>query len=408
MKKVYLMIYDMGAGHRSSANALKEVIEERKLPWEIHVVEVFKEIFGMTFPQYFYNNLALKKKWARAIHDPISVPLFKLQIRIRHSAWQNLLRKYWHEHKPDLVVSLLPLVNRVLYESLRAELPGTPFVTSITDFADCPPNFWIEPQEQLLICPSEQAVEQAQFFGYTKERISRTSGVIIHPRFDEPVTVDRQVERQRLGLDPDLPTGLVIFGSHGSQEMIEIADHLEQSSLKLQLIFICGRNEKLARDLRNSQSRLPRFVENFTSQIPYYMHLSDFFIGKPGSVGISEAVAMKLPVITECNTTTTLFQERPSADWLAANEFGIVVNNFSDINRAVAELIKPENFPRYRANVKAYNNRAVFEVVDILGKILEKSYLKTTQRSAGGGSSCAPVQAQKPLFQERKPVSDVR
>lgn len=380
MKKVYLMIYDMGAGHRSSANALKEVIEQRKLPWEIEVVEVFKDIFGMTFPQYFYNNLALKKKWARAIHDPISVPLFKLQIRLRHLGWRNLLRKYWREHKPDLVVSLLPLVNRVLYESLRAELPGTPFVTSITDFADCPPNFWIERQDQLLICPSERAVKQAQSFGYPESRIFRTSGVIIHPRFDQPVTVDRQIERQRLGLEPDLPTGLVIFGSHGSQEMIEIADKLEQSSLKLQLIFICGRNEKLAKDLRNSQSRLPRFVENFTSQIPYYMHLSDFFIGKPGSVGISEAVAMKLPVITECNTTTTLFQERPSADWLADNEFGIVVDNFRNINRAVADLIQPENFPRYRANVEAYNNRAGFEVVDILSRFLEGPFLETVQK----------------------------
>jgi len=61
MKKVCFMIYDMGAGHRSSANALKEVIEQRKLPWKIEVIEVFKDIFGMTFPQYFYNNLALKK-----------------------------------------------------------------------------------------------------------------------------------------------------------------------------------------------------------------------------------------------------------------------------------------------------------------------------------------------------------
>jgi 1,2-diacylglycerol 3-beta-galactosyltransferase len=380
MKKVYFMIYDMGAGHRSTANALQKVIEQRKLPWQIKVVEVFKEIFGTNLPQYIYNNYVLKQKWARAINDPLSVPLFKLQIRLRDSAWRNLLKNYWHQHQPDLVVSLLPLVNRVLYESVQTELPGTPFVTSITDFADCPPNFWIEQQEQLLICPSERLVKQAQSLGYPEKRIFRTSGVVIHPRFDDPVTVDREVERQRLGLEPDLPTGLVIFGSHGSKEMMEIAQRLERSPLKIQLIFICGRNEKLATALRNSQSRLPRFVEGFTSQIPYYMHLSDFFIGKPGSVGISEAIAMKLPVITECNTLT-LFQERASADWLANNGFGIVVDNFRDINKAVAELIQPENFPRYQANVKAYNNRAVFEVVEILERILEKSYKQADQKT---------------------------
>lgn len=381
MKKVYFTIYDMGAGHRSTANALKEVIAKRNLPWQVEVVEVFKEVFGNTRPHFVYNNLVLKKKWAKLINDPLSVPLFKLEIRLRHRAWCNLLRQYWRKHQPDLVVSLMPLVNRVLYESLQAELSGTPFVTSMTDFADCPSNFWIEPQEQLLICPSERAVEQAQTFGYPESRIHQTSGVVIQPRFYEPVTVEnRQIERQRLGLKPDLPTGLVIFGSYGAPEMLEIAKRLDQSSLELQLIFVCGRNEQLANQLRNQSSRLPRFVEGFTSQIPYYMHLSDFFIGKPGSVGVSEAVAMKLPVITECNHTMTLFQERPSADWLANNQLGIVVDNFRDINKAVAELIAPENFPRYKTHVEDYENRGVFEVVDILEKILENSDLKAKQK----------------------------
>ncbi|MDZ8188313.1 MAG: glycosyltransferase [Nostoc sp. ChiSLP02] len=371
MKKVHLMIYDLGAGHRSTANALKEVIEKRKLSWEIKIVDVFKEIFGTTTPHYIYNNFVLKKKWARLINDSLSVPFFKQQIRFNHNAWQKLLRNYWRQHQPDMVVSLLPLVNRVLYESLQAELPGTPFVTSMTDFADSPPNFWIEKQEQYLICPSEKAVHQAESCGYPENRIFRTSGIIIQPRFNQPITIDRYIQRQRLGLDPNLPTGLVIFGSHGSKEMIEITESIEQSSLKLQLIFICGRNEKLATDLQNRQSRLPKFVENFTTQIPYYMHLSDFFIGKPGSVGISEAVAMNLPVITECNALT-LHQEKPTTEWLASNEFGIVVNNFrKDITQAIAQLIEPENFARYQANVRAYNNQAVFEVADILAGILE-------------------------------------
>jgi UDP-N-acetylglucosamine:LPS N-acetylglucosamine transferase len=373
MKKVYFTIYDMGAGHRSTANALKEVIEQRNLPWEIHIVEVFKEVFKTHLPQYIYNNLVLKKKWAKVINDSFSVPLFKRQIRFRHRAWHNYLRKFWHEQQPDLVVSLMPLVNRVLYESLQEEFPNTPFVTSMTDFADCPPHFWIEPQEQFLICPSEQAIQQAQAFGYSEERLFRTSGVVIHPRFFEPANCDRTVERKRLGLDPNLPTGLVIFGSQGAKEMLEIAERLDQSSLNLQLIFICGRNEQLATLLRSSQGRLPRLVEGFTTQIPYYMDLCDFFIGKPGSVGISEAIARKLPVITECHQIMTMFQERASADWLVENEFGIAIENFHEIDKVVEQLIAPENFSRYQRNVEAYNNRAVFEVVESLESILNKA-----------------------------------
>lgn len=372
MKKVYLMVYDAGAGHRSTANALQKVIEQRQLPWEVHLVEPFKEVLGTSASQDFYNNFVLQKTWAKVINEPLLVPLFKLQIRLYHSAWLARLKKYWQQHQPDMVVSVIPYLNRVLCESLQAALPDVPFVTFMTDHADCPPHFWIEPQKQFLICPTQRAIAQAQNFGYTQDRLFRTSGVVIQPRFYEPITVDRSLERKRLGLDPDLPTGLITFGSQGSNLMLEIADCLERSQLNLQLIFICGRNEELAATLRRQSSRLPRFVETFTSEIPYYMHLCDFFVGKSGSVGVSEAVAMNLPVITDCNALS-LFQERPSAAWIAENEIGIVVRNFRDINQAVAKLIQPETLARYRANAAAINNKAVFEVVDILENIIERS-----------------------------------
>lgn len=374
MKNVYLMVYDLGGGHRSTANALREVIQKRKLPWQVHIVEFFQEIIGTTSPHYVYNNLVLKKKWAKIINEPLLVPSFKLQVRLNFRRWRSLLEQYWQEHPPDLVVSVLPYVNRLLKESLEKTFPKIPFVTAMTDFADVPPHFWIEPQKQFLICPSAKAVEQAKASNYAESQIIPTSGVVIHPRFNEQSQQNRTQARQSLGLDPYLPTGLVAFGTYGSKVMLEIAKNLAKSDLKLQLIFICGRNGELVNNLKNTPSPLPKFVEGFTKEIPFYMDLSDFFIGKPGSVGISEAIARKLPVITEYNKTTTLFQERSAAAWLRDNQFGIVLDNFRDINRAVAELIEPNNFDRFLANVTAYNNRAVFEVVASLEGILANSY----------------------------------
>ena len=63
-------------------------------------------------------------------------------------------------------------------------------------------------------------------------------------------------------------------------------------------------------------------------QIPYFMSLSDFFIGKPGPGSISEALAMKLPVIVERNSWT-LPQERYNADWVLEKDVGIVVPKLS-------------------------------------------------------------------------------
>ncbi len=108
--------------------------------------------------------------------------------------------------------------------------------------------------------------------------------------------VDRAVERKRLGLHPDLPTGLVLFGGEGSEDILKIARALNRSENRCQLILVCGRHEGVAAALGALDRRIPMFVEGFTRDIPYYMELADFFIGKPGPGSISEALAKGLPV----------------------------------------------------------------------------------------------------------------
>jgi 1,2-diacylglycerol 3-beta-galactosyltransferase len=241
----------------------------------------------------------------------------------------------------------------------------------LTDIADYPPHFWMEKQRQFLICGSEKAVDQARALGHADDHIFRTSGMILHPRYYLPVEADRSEGRRRIGLDPGKPTGLVMFGGQGSTVMLDIADRLDRSGLTLQLILICGKNEKLATKLRSYQRRIPVYVEGFTSEVPYYMHLSDFFIGKPGPGSLSEALAMHLPVITERNAWT-LPQERYNADWIRERQFGLVAPSFKEVDRAAAELLAPANFERFRANAQAVKNQAVFEIPGILERILSQ------------------------------------
>ena len=145
--------------------------------------------------------------------------------------------------------------------------------------------------------------------------------------------------------------------------MLDIARSLTST----QLILICGRNEALAAKLRSLPSRAPHFVEGFTSQVPLYMHLSDFFIGKPGPGSISEAVQMGLPVIVERNAWT-LPQERYNCDWVLERGVGVVLKNFNGIAEAVAQM--EQALPRFRAAASAIHNRAIFEIPEILAKLL--------------------------------------
>ena len=380
MTRIDLIYYGGGGGHRSTATALSQVIEKQQPNWQPQLVNI-EEIENIEHADMFYRmtgkngndiyNLVLKKGWTFLIPlFPLLRTLAKANIRQNSSELIALLESHWRQNQPDLVVSCIPFYNRVLRESLQKAIPTTPFVTLLTDFADSPPHFWIEPQEQFFICPTEQAVAQARALGHQEKRIFRTSGLVINPRFYDSITVDRRSERQRLDLDPDLPTGLILFGGYGSKVILEIAKRLECFQDKLQLIFLCGRNEELASALRQSQGFQKRFVTTFTEDIPYYMHLADFFIGKPGPGSLSEATAMKLPVITERNLFT-MSQEKLSCEWITDKELGIVISNFHNIEQAVEKLIQPENYSHYRANLNTLHNQAVFETVDILEEILK-------------------------------------
>jgi 1,2-diacylglycerol 3-beta-galactosyltransferase len=163
-----------------------------------------------------------------------------------------------------------------------------------------------------------------------------------------------------------------MFGGQGSSVMVKIARRVEAAKLDLQLIFICGHNERLAAELRGLRGRIRKYVEGFTTEVPYYMRLADFFIGKPGPGSICEALAMKLPVIVERNART-MPQERYNTDWVLEKQVGLVMRDFGQITRTVEELLDPANFARFRSNAAAVNNRAVFEIPGILNEILEKS-----------------------------------
>jgi 1,2-diacylglycerol 3-beta-galactosyltransferase len=192
--------------------------------------------------------------------------------------------------------------------------------------------------------------------------------------------LNRQYERKRLGLDPDLRTGLVLFGGHGSPVMLEIAQRVTANA---QFIFICGRNQRVARELRALTTRFPKFVEEFTSEVPYYMHLSDFFIGKPGPGSISEALAMQLPVVVERNAWT-LPQERYNSDWIREKEVGVVLKSFRDIDAGLRALLEPARFSRFRSNAAEIKNRAVFEIPDILERLMRKRNREALRPSQPG------------------------
>jgi len=375
MTRIALVYFDAGGGHRSAATAIQEIVRQKHIPWDIDLVnlqelldpiDVVRGLTGLRV-QDVYNSM-LRNGWT--LGSPQLMRALQWTIRAFHAPSVRLLERYWLGTPVDMVVSFIPHFNRALRQSFANVFPDRPFVTILTDIADYPPHFWIERQEQFLICGSERAVGQAMQMGHHDDHVWKTSGMILNPRFYALTKIDRENERVKVGLHPDRLTGLVLFGGQGSNQMIEIDRCLGSSALPVQLIFVCGKNRALERRLRSQRSHLPRLIEGFTTNVPYYMQLSDFFIGKPGPGSLAEALAMGLPVIVERNAWT-LPQERYNTEWIRDKQVGLVVRNFSAIVETVAMLLEAENLSQFRQNAAAMENRALFEIPEILQDILD-------------------------------------
>jgi UDP-N-acetylglucosamine:LPS N-acetylglucosamine transferase len=392
MKRVHVVFHDGGGGHRNAAVALQTVISQQQRDWQIELIQfqdltdrldILRKLTGIRIQQQ-YNTL-LQNGWTLGSTQLLRV--LQATIRVFHRPLVNLLEKFWREKPADLLISVIPHFNRQICESWTKVYAGRPFVTIITDLADFPPRFWIESlKEQYIIAGTEKAAEQARAMGHDDARIFRTSGMILRPDFYAEDTSDPVALRREMGLREDLATAIVLFGGHGSKVMYDITEKLDAAGLPLQLILICGRNEELAGKLRARQWKLPKHVIGFTKEVHKLMRAADFLIGKPGPGSIAEAMVRKLPVLIECNAWT-LPQERYNAEWVKERGVGIVLRNFKDVAEGVKRMLDPATLAEFRKNVAGQENRAIFEIPEILAKLLVET------ESAVGHAAQATVEA---------------
>ena len=367
---VEIVYFDAGGGHRTAARALDDAIRSAGLDWQVELVQLQRLLQSLDpiyqiarLPSEELYNAALKRGWTYG-----SKPFLRMvqkAISLEAPAFKRWLRSWWAGRKPDLVVSVVPNFNRVMFEALQLEHPATPFVTIMTDMADTPPRFWMEPQDQYLVCGTRKARLQAALSGfYRPERVYEVSGMIIRPRFYRARETEPMFTREALGFDPRGPVALVMFGGNGSAESTLVIEQLRACGVAC--ILMCGRNEKLVAHFRGHPGVC---AVPYTEHVEEYMRVADFFVGKPGPASISEALFMGLPVIV-ANNARTMIQERYNVTWVEEQGVGIGIDSYHQLSDAVTFLLGDNRLAAYRRRAALYSNRAVFEIVEILQSLL--------------------------------------
>ncbi len=159
--------------------------------------------------------------------------------------------------------------------------------------------------------------------------------------------------------------------------------------MPVQLIFLCGRNERLQKKLEAMRTPFTKIAVGFTNDVASYMRVSDVFIGKPGPRSVSEALATGLPVIVE-RSAKTMVQGRYNVDWIEQERVGIGISSFQTVPRALRYMLSPEVHAALRANIIRLRNRAVFEIPAILEQILEAPMHECREAQVGTAQNRSP------------------
>jgi processive 1,2-diacylglycerol beta-glucosyltransferase len=181
--------------------------------------------------------------------------------------------------------------------------------------------------------------------GLPGERIT-VSGIPIDPVFERPV--DRALVRASYGLDPVKTTLLLSAGALGVSPTEIAVNRLMHLRHETQTIVICGRNEDLQRRVAAIVGENnPRFrILGYSDRMHELMKISDLFVGKPGGLTTSEALACGLPMAI---LSPIPGQEERNSDHLLEEGVAVKCNEMTTIPYKIDQLLdNPHRFESMR------------------------------------------------------------
>lgn len=373
-RTVLFLISDTGAGHRSAANALQAAMKlvEAQAPvattsqrgrrpqrhdpnWRAIIVDAFADCANFPLRKgVFLYGPAIKhspRLYSQLFHFTNSVNRFNAAYRISQPFLRQGITQLLQRYRPDVIVSVHPLLNHITLQVMRDLDVHVPFITVITDLVSVH-TAWVAPSVTVCVVPTEAAREFAIARGLAPKRV-RLLGMPIDPKFATAPQGDPRERKRALGMDPERPAILLVGGGEGAGGLAQAVYALGELPLPAQLVVVTGRNRALRGELERAkaQFQMPTQVLGFVDNMPELMRASDMVVTKAGPGSISEGMACGLPIIL---TGYIPGQEEGNVDYVRENHLGIFANTPEKLVATVQKLLDPTDpqLAEMRANVR--------------------------------------------------------
>ena len=336
-KRVLIISTSAGTGHVRAAQALeKEFAADSRVGQVIHedalkfTNKLFRDFYSTLYMKLVRNAPDVLGWVYRASDEPWKGEAARSQLDRLNT--QKLI-KFIREYDPHITVCTHFMPAGIISHLMEKEQLETNHSIVVTDF-DCH-AMWLSRLFQRYFVALDETKAHLEALGLPAERIT-VSGIPIDPVFAQPV--DRQAARLTYGLHPEKTTLLLSAGALGVGPTELVVERLQSLRHDTQTIVICGRSEEVReRVVRAIGGYNPRFcVLGYSDRMHELMRISDLFIGKPGGLTTSEALACGLPMAV---FSPIPGQEERNSDHLLEEGAGIRCNELTTLPFKIDRLL---------------------------------------------------------------------
>ena len=352
-RRVLLMYITKVSGHRQATVAIQQAL--RQLDPQIEAPAI--NGFGYMYPilekiiskAYMSVIKRTPKVWDYLYDNPSVVKNSQSIQNFLHKTSHEKIEKLIQRHRPQAVVCTQAFPCGMVADYKISHNLDILLIGVLTDFS--PHSYWINEGVDYYVVPSEEVKERLVVKGVASERV-RVYGIPLRPRFNEPV--DRIAIAEKMGLDPNVPTILVMGGGQGLGPIKKIVKSLGKMNMYVQIIVLSGVNKKIVNSLRRYAAKADKkiLVFEFVTNVEELMTVAKLIVTKPGGMTTAESLTKGLPMVV---INPIPGQEMRNTDFLIQQGIGIRVHDVDDIGGEVEVLLRsPERLAAMRKAALAH------------------------------------------------------
>lgn len=355
-KRILFLISDTGGGHRSASLAITAALDELAIDggFDHRIDDVAAHC---SFP---LTQLGSAYSAALRFAPPIYGALyhatngrrrFRGVVRFCEPLYRERLRNLFREYRPDVIVSVHPLLNHAALRARADARITAPIITVITDLGRVHEG-WLIPEADAVVVPAQEVYDRARERGVPEDRLL-ILGHPVHPRFED-LTAPKAELRRSLGLPEHATVALLMAGGEGGGKLLATTLALAKSRLPLSLVVVCGRNTALKTKLEEMRQGLPMPMQvlGYVENVPALMRAADLLVTKAGPGTLAEASVAEVPVVVYDFVPG---QERGNLDYVRHNGIGVVALSTPDVVRSVRRIVSDrqrlETMRRHQAQI---------------------------------------------------------